>query len=66
MRITITYENNMNENGEDSLVSFEKQDVETVEEVLNAMGRSLHAAGFTYVSSLTAHTDDDNHFWAYF
>lgn len=66
MKVTITFESTMNEDGEDAVVSFSKEDIQTVEDSLNAMGRALYAGGYTYVNSLQAGTDDGTKFYVEF
>lgn len=64
MKITVTYENDMDFDGEVSVVSFSKADIVYLEDALNALGRSLQAAGFTYVDSLEAKSEN-NHWIAH-
>ena len=63
MKVTITFENNINEDGEDTTVSFSKDDIEFVEDYLNAVGRAGIAGGFTYLTGLKAYNVDDNTTW---
>ena len=57
-KITVTYENCMNEDGEDTSVSFSKSDVEFVEDYLYVMGRAGRAFGFDMITYLEAGSDD--------
>lgn len=66
MKVTITYEFTTDDDGEDSVVSFEKEGLHYLEDVLNAMGRSLYGAGFTYVEQLEATTKNNEKFKAHF
>ena len=63
MKVTITFENNINEDGEDTTVSFSKDDIEFVEDYLNAVGRAGLAGGFTYLKGLKAYSQDDESSW---
>lgn len=65
MKVTVIFENNMNEDGEDSVAMFSKEDVVTVEDMLNVFGRASHAGGFTYLESLQAFSEKRS-FWAHF
>jgi hypothetical protein len=62
MKITIKVESCQNSDGEDTTVEFTKDNVEYIEDFLHAMGRSLRATGFDFVSSLTAKSDDGTTF----
>lgn len=59
MKVTIIFENNINEDGEDTTVSFSKDDIKYVDDYLNAVGRAGIAGGFTYLKGLKAYTVDD-------
>ena len=46
MKVTITFDMNMETDGEDASVSFSKDHIEFVEDYLNATGRAATGVGF--------------------
>jgi len=66
MKLTMMVESQRLGDGEDSTVVVIKDDLMTVEDFLYAYGQFLRAAGFTYVESVGAVTDDKQEFWSSF
>ena len=53
MKVTVTFESTMNEDGEDSLMTFTKEGIEFYEDYLHAVGRAGRGVGFECCDTLT-------------
>ena len=60
MKVTVTFENNMNDDGEDSIMTFTKDGIEFYEDYLHAVGRAGRGFGFECCDTLigTSETHD--------
>ena len=58
MKVTVTFEHNMNDDGEDSTLTFTKGGIEFYEEYLHAVGRAGRAVGFECCDTLTGTSEE--------
>lgn len=62
MRILLHCEADINEDGYDQSVTLARDGVETVEDMLSLMSDFMRAAGFSYIETLEAFTEDGDSF----
>lgn len=66
MKLTITFEQDINEDGIDGSASIVRNDVQTVEDILSAFSYAFRSAGFTYVERVGVGMKDGKSVWSEF
>ena len=62
MRVTVTFESDVNEDGVDSVVSYSQSGVEDLSTLAWVLAEATRAGGFNYVATVKITTDSGNEF----
>jgi len=66
MRVAISFESNINEDGYDEVVAFSRYGVETIHDLLNLYADAAKAGGFQFVDRVGYATDKGEMVWSEF
>lgn len=62
MKVTVTFESDINEDGVDSVVSYSQSGVEDLSSLAWVLSEATRAGGFTYVATVKITTDRGHEF----
>ena len=62
MRVTVTFESDINEDGVDSVVIYSQSGVEDLSNLAWVLAEATRAGGFNYVATVKITTDSGNEF----
>jgi hypothetical protein len=64
MKVTVTFEHNMNEDGVDTKTTYEHQYVTDVQDLAWVFAESARAGGFTYIEQVALVKENGDEVWS--